>query len=97
LPGAVSRLRKQVTASLVGVYSSGVTCLERPGTAGCQTISDTKRTEFRGSFDTDLLKLVRGGLQFGYSINDARHLNRKISQLFLALTVQLSLYAGDYR
>jgi hypothetical protein len=38
LPGAVSRLRKQVTASLFGVYSSGVTSLERPGPPGCQTI-----------------------------------------------------------
>ncbi|MEP7326106.1 MAG: cell surface protein SprA [Gemmatimonadota bacterium] len=96
-PGAISRLRKQVTASLFGVISSGVTCLRRATLTGCQNISDTKRTEFRGSLDTDLLKLVRGGLQFGYSLNDARHLNRRISQIFLAITLQLSLYAGDYR
>ena len=97
VPGSISRLRKQVTASLFGVISSGITCLRRPTLVGCQTISDTKRTEFRGSLDTDLLKLVRGGLQFGYSLNDAKHLNRRISQVFLAITVQLSLYAGDYR
>lgn len=97
VPGSISRLRKQVTASLFGVLSSGITCLRRPTLQGCQTISDTKRTEFRGSLDTDLLKLVRGGLQFGYSLNDAKHLNRRISQIFLAITLSLSLYAGDYR
>lgn len=97
VPGSISRLRKQVTASFFGVISSGITCLRRPTLPGCQTISDTKRTEFRGSLDTDLLKLVRGGLQFGYSLNDAKHLNRRISQIFLAISLQLSLYAGDYR
>ena len=50
-----------------------------------------------GGLDTDLLKIMRGGLQFGYSINDARHLNRRISQIFVSLTLQVSLYAGDYR
>jgi hypothetical protein len=97
LPGAISRLRKQVSASLIGIYSSGVTCLTRTDTPKCQTISDTKRTELRGSLDTDLLKLMRGGIQFGYTLSDARHLNRRISQIYFAITMQLSLYAGDYR
>lgn len=97
LPGGISRLRKQVTASLIGIFSSGVTCLTRADQPDCQTISDTKRTELRGSLDTDLLKLMRGGVQFGYTLNDARHLNRRISQIYFAVTMQLSLYAGDYR
>jgi hypothetical protein len=97
LPGSISRLRKQVSASLIGIYSSGVTCLTRADQPECQTISDTKRTELRGSLDTDLLKLMRGGVQFGYTVSDARHLNRRISQIYFAITMQLSLYAGDYR
>jgi hypothetical protein len=97
LPGSISRLRKQVSASLIGIYSSGITCLTRPDQPECQVISDTKRTELRGSLDTDLLKLMRGGIQFGYSVSDARHLNRRISQIYFAITMQLSLYAGDYR
>ena len=97
LPGAISRLRKQVSASLIGIYSSGVTCLTRSNNPECQTISDTKRTELRGSLDTDLLKLMRGGIQFGYTVSDARHLNRRLSQIYFAVTMQLSLYAGDYR
>jgi len=97
LPGSISRLRKQVSASLIGIYSSGVTCLTRSDRPECQTISDTRRTELRGSLDTDLLKLMRGGIQFGYTLSDARHLNRRISQIYFAVTMQLSLYAGDYR
>jgi hypothetical protein len=97
LPGSISRLRKQVSASLIGIFSSGVTCLTRADQPECQTISDTKRTELRGSLDTDLLKLMRGGIQFGYTLSDARHLNRRISQIYFAVTMQLSLYAGDYR
>ncbi|MEO8294157.1 MAG: cell surface protein SprA [Gemmatimonadota bacterium] len=97
LPGSVSRLRKQVSASLVTILSQGTTCLSRPDQPGCSTISDTRRTEIRGGMDTDLLKLMRGGIQFGYTLNDARHLNRRISQIFFAITMQISLYAGDYR
>jgi hypothetical protein len=97
LPSGISRLRKQVSASFIGIYSSGVTCLASEADGECTTISDTKRTELRGSLDTDLLKLMRGGIQFGYTLNDARHLNRRISQIYFAITMQLSLYAGDYR
>jgi hypothetical protein len=97
LPGSVSRLRKQVSASLVTILSQGTTCLSRPDQPGCSTISDTRRTEIRGGLDTDILKLMRGGIQFGYTLNDARHLNRRVSQIFFAITMQLSLYAGDYR
>jgi hypothetical protein len=71
--------------------------LEQGSTPGCTVISDVRRQEVRGGLDTDLLKTVTGGLQFGYSINDARHLSRRTSQLFVLLTLQLSLYAGDYR
>jgi hypothetical protein len=60
-------------------------------------VSDVRRQEVRGGLDTDLLKTVTGGFQFGYSINDARHLSRRTSQIFLLLSFQLSLYAGDYR
>jgi hypothetical protein len=97
LPGSISRVRKQVSASLVTIYSKGKTCLTRLDQPGCQTISDTRRTELRGTLDTDVLKLMRGGLQFGYTLNDARHLNRRISQIYFAITMQLSLYAGDFQ
>ena len=97
LPGSISRLRKQVSASLTSVFSTGKTCLTRVDDPECQIISDTRRTDIRASLDTDLLKLMRGSLQFGYSLNDARHLNRRISQIYFALAMQLSLYAGDFR
>ncbi|MGZ8398107.1 MAG: hypothetical protein ACXWWN_03630, partial [Gemmatimonadales bacterium] len=73
------------------------TCLELRGTPLCEVVSDVRRQEVRGGLDTDLLQTVTGGLQFGYSINDARHLSRRTSQIFMLLTFQLSLYAGDYR
>jgi hypothetical protein len=56
-----------------------------------------RRQEIRGGLDTDLAQILSGGLQFGYSINDAAHLSRRTSQVFLMLTFQLSLYAGDYK
>ena len=97
LPRSVSRLQKQVSASLIAILAKGTTCLARPDDVGCTIISDTRRKELRGGLDTDVLKLMRAGLQFGYTLNDARHLNRRVSQIFIALTAQLSLYAGDYR
>jgi hypothetical protein len=97
LPESVSRLRKTLRTSLTGLLSKGVTCLQQPTRPTCDPISDIRRQEVRGGVDTDILKIMTGGLQFGYSINDARSLDRKTSQLFVSMTFQLSLFAGDYR
>ena len=67
LPGSISRLRKSVNASFYALFSKATTCLIRGGVDGCQTISDTRRQELRGGLDTDLLRIMRGGLQFGYT------------------------------
>jgi hypothetical protein len=97
LPAAISRMRKQVRSTLTALSSKTLTCLEQRDDPGCIVVSDVRRQEIRGGLDTDLLKTVSGGLQFGYSISDARHVSRRTSQIFLMLTFQLSLYAGDYR
>jgi hypothetical protein len=97
LPAAISRVRKQVRSTLTALSSKTLTCLEQRGNLTCIVVSDVRRQEIRGGLDTDLLKTVSGGVQFGYSINDARHLSRRTSQIFMMLTFQLSLYAGDYR
>jgi hypothetical protein len=97
LPASLSRVRKQVRSTLTALSSKTLTCLQQRGDAACMVVSDVRRQEIRGGLDTDLLRTVSGGLQFGYSINDARHVSRRTSQVFLMLTFQLSLYAGDYR
>ncbi|MBA3445480.1 MAG: cell surface protein SprA [Gemmatimonadales bacterium] len=97
LPAAISRVRKQVRSTLTALSSKTLTCLEQGSDPGCMVVSDLRRQEIRGGLDTDLLKTVSGGLQFGYSTSDARHISRRTSQIFLMLTFQLSLYAGDYR
>jgi len=97
LPASISRVRKQVRSTLTALSSKTLTCLEERDNPLCIVVSDVRRQEIRGGLDTDLLKTVSGGLQFGYSINDARHLSRRTSQIFMMLTFQLSLYAGDYR
>jgi hypothetical protein len=97
LPASISRSRKRVRSNLTALSSKTLTCLEQGNDPECIVVSDLRREEIRGGLDTDLLKTVSGGLQFGYSINDARHLSRRTSQIFLLLSLQLSLYAGDYR
>jgi hypothetical protein len=97
LPAALSRTRKQVRSTLSVLSSRTRTCLERPSDPGCTVVSDVRRRELRGGLDTDLMKTVSGGLQFGYSLNDLRHLNQRTSQIFVLMSFQLSLYAGDYR
>jgi hypothetical protein len=97
LPGAISRVRKQVRSTLTALSSKTLTCLEQGGDPTCIVVSDVRRQEVRAGLDTDLLKTVSAGLQFGYSISDARHVSRRTSQIFLLLNFQLSLYAGDYR
>ena len=97
LPRSISKARKQVRSTLTVLSAKTLTCLERGIDPECTAVSDVRRDEVRGGFDTDLLNTLSGGLQFGYSLNDARHVSRRTSQIFLMLTFQLSLYAGDYR
>ena len=97
LPRSLSRLRKQVRSSLTFASTDALTCLEQRGQESCIVISDVSRYEFRGGLDTDLLQTVSAGLQIGYSLNDARHLSRRTSQISVLASFQLSLFAGDYR
>ncbi|HXI19474.1 MAG TPA: hypothetical protein VNH46_00230, partial [Gemmatimonadales bacterium] len=97
LPVAVSRVRKVVRSQLSASFSTSTTCLRRIDEPTCQGVSDTRRQEYRASFDTDLARIMTGGLQFSYSISEARALDQKFSQIVLTASLQLSLFAGDYR
>jgi len=97
LPRSVSRGRKQVRSTLSYLQTAAKTCLEQGTTTDCVVISDVRRREVRGGLDTDLLQTLSGGLQVDYSINDARHLSRRTSQISIIASFQLSLFAGDYR
>ncbi len=97
LPAAISRTRRVVRSQLAAVLSNSLTCLRSSGSPRCIGVSDTRREEFRANFDTDIAQILTGGLQFSYSLNDARSLDRKFSQIILSANFQLSLFAGDYR
>ena len=97
LPQSVSRARKQVRSSLSYLQTAAKTCLEQGTTTDCTPISDVRRRELRGGLDTDLLQTLSGGLQLGYTVNDARHISRRTSQISIIASFQLSLFAGDYR
>jgi hypothetical protein len=97
LPTSISRIRRTIRSQLSGVLSRSTSCLLRNGDDGCVTVSDTRRTEARASFDSDLAKILTGGLSFSYSLSEARHLDRKFSQIIVTASLQLSLFSGDYR
>ncbi len=97
LPTALSRVKRLVRSQLSAVISHGTSCLRRLEEPECSSVSDTRRREIRASLDSDLAKIVTGGLSFSYSLNEARHLDRKFSQIIITASLQLSLFAGDYR
>jgi len=97
LPRSVSRARKPVRSSLTYLQTAAKTCLHQGGIGDCILISDVRRREVRGGLDTDLLQTLSGGLQVGYTVNDARHISRRTSQISIIASFQLSLFAGDYR
>ena len=97
LPTSISRIRRTIRSQLSGVLSRSTSCLERNGTNDCINVSDTRRSEARASFDSDLAKILTGGLSFSYSLSEARHLDRKFSQIVITASLQLSLFSGDYR
>ncbi len=97
LPQSVSRTRKRISSSLTFRSDKGTTCLDRPDTDGCSIISNTTSREVSASFATDLADLLRGGLDFGYLLNDASHLSRRISTIYMTVSFELRLFAGDLR
>jgi hypothetical protein len=97
LPTSISRIRRTIRSQLSGVLSKSTSCLQRIGTTDCLTVSDTRRTEARASFDSDLARILTGGLSFSYSLSEAKHLDRKFSQIIITASLQLSLFSGDYR
>ncbi|HEX2217300.1 MAG TPA: cell surface protein SprA [Gemmatimonadales bacterium] len=97
LPESISRSRKLIRSSVTLFASTSQTCLRTPTEPECAILSDLRRREVRGGLDTDLMQILTGGFQFGYSINEVRHLDGRTSQIFLQLSLQLSLFSGDYR
>lgn len=97
LPESISRSRKALRTSLTGSYTAAINCLASQGSADCRTLSDVRRQEAQASMDTELFKMLTGGVQLGYVLDDARSLDRKIQQFYLSLNFSLSLFAGDYR
>ncbi len=97
LPASISRIRRTIRSQFSGVLSRTTACLLRAGDNDCLNISDTRRTEARASFDSDLAQILTGGLSFSYTLNEARHLDRKFSQIVITASLQLSLFSGDYR
>jgi hypothetical protein len=97
VPGWISSSRKLVRSNLFGRVSSAQSCLVNRTGAECAQTSDVGQRELRGGLDTDISKSLTGGLSVGYTLNDARHLSRRLSQLSIAASFQLSLFAGDYR
>ena len=97
LPRSISRTGKVARSSLSMTVSKATQCLQRQNQTACEVISDTRRQEYRGSIDTDVVSALTAGLQLGYTINDFRHLDRKNSQIFLVASLTLSLFAGDFR
>jgi hypothetical protein len=97
LPRLLSHLRKQARTSLTLLSTKTRSCLQQSNLAECIPVSDVSRHEFTGGIDADFLQTMSGGLQINYSINDAKHLNRRTSQMSIIASFQLSLFAGDYR
>ncbi len=97
LPPGLSRLRKPVRSTINVILGRSESCLQLAQDPECTPITDTRRQEIRGGLDTDIMQFISGGLQFSYTINDARHLDRRTSQISLSASFILSLFAGDFR
>ncbi|HEU5359407.1 MAG TPA: hypothetical protein VFU45_09820, partial [Gemmatimonadales bacterium] len=96
LPESLSRLRRQVRASLTGLRSISTTCLSQAG-GPCTSVSDQRRTEINGAFYTDLVAIAEAGLSFGYTVNESREVNQLNTSLFVSLSMNIQLSSGGYR
>jgi hypothetical protein len=97
LPKSISVRRKLIRATVTGLSSISSSCLQRSGSTECLTINDVRRQELNATMDTDVSQLLKGGFTFSYTLSDARHLDRKTSQIIIGLNFSISLFAGDFR
>jgi hypothetical protein len=97
LPEGISRSRRVIRLTTTGRLANNTSCLDRPTTEGCEVITDFYRRDVLVTLDTDLGRIMTGSLQGNWSINDAKHLNRRTNQLILTAGFSLSLFAGDFR
>lgn len=97
LPEGISRSRRVIRLTTTGRVANNTSCLDRPTTEGCEVITDFYRRDVLLTLDTDLGRIMTGSLQGNWSINDAKHLNRRTNQLILTAGFSLSLFAGDFR
>ena len=95
MPSWLSRSRKRVSATLLGRWTGTDTCLQPLGSEECNDISNTVNNELTAGFRTDISSEFEGGLDFGYTLSEAGHLNRRISTMFLAVNFTLRLFAGN--
>ncbi len=96
IPGKGTQSRRLRT-SASALRQTITNCLQIPGRNRCDTLADSRRQEYRAGLDTEFSQMLSGGLQFSYAINEQRDLSQKNSQMILMATLQLSLFAGDYR
>ncbi len=97
LPQSISSSRKRISSTVTARTDHSTTCLQAQSQIECVPVSDTRTQEFSATFRTDLANLLEGALDFGYLVNEAEHLNRRISTLYMTVSFRLSLFAGDLR
>ncbi len=97
MPQLFGRRRRQVRSTVSVLVTQAHSCVEQRTSDECTTISDVRRWEVRGGLDTDVVSALSAGLQFGYSVNDSRHLNQRSSQISLLASFQWSFDAGSGR
>ena len=98
MPEWLARSRKRIRTTLSGRSSLSTTCLRGPEEPSCaNTVSETLNQELTARLETDLAQLFQGGIDFGYTLSEAKHLNRRISTMFLTVSFQLVLSAGEFR
>ena len=98
LPEWLARSRKQLRTTLSGRSSRSSSCFRGPDELACATtVSETRNQELTARLETDLAQLFQGGLDFGYTLSEAKHLNRRISTMFVTVSFQVVLSAGEFR
>ena len=102
MPEWLTRSRKTVRTTLSARSDRSSSCLrtgsvDAPAATCDNVVSQTINQEISASMQTDLAQAFTGGLDFGYTVSEARHINRKISTIFLTVSFQVTLFAGEIR
>ena len=96
-PRYLIRLPNEVRTSLSVTSTNASVCLQRTGSLGCSSVSESRRRQIDIRLDTGFPPSIRGGASFSYLLREELHTSSKVSQMVFTVFMDINFLASQVR